>query len=149
MIACTVIFYLAFGFCEALPKPSASEDRDFPHLKTVDHGHGATSYQNVNVQNFLSVPIPKDLQVDDGHEYKIQREYPQHPDDKKHHDISSLDLLNYVDSEAVVEHVIIPAEASEDSDDREARSNHESQYSAAPSSNYENYDHEMIEYEYH
>ncbi|KAH0553502.1 hypothetical protein KQX54_001707 [Cotesia glomerata] len=42
---------------------------NFPYLNSVYHGHGATSYQNVDIQNHLSVPIPKDLQVDDGHEH--------------------------------------------------------------------------------
>lgn len=41
----------------------------FPDFTAVYHGHGATSYQNVQVHHHDSVAIPNDLQVDDGHQH--------------------------------------------------------------------------------
>lgn len=106
------ICLVAPAFCEAFPNPSDTHYPNFPYLKTVDHGHGATSYQNVNMENFLSVPIPKDLQVDDGREYEIEREYFEGTDDKDHDRILSLDSRHYVNTDVNIEHVIVVTEGT-------------------------------------
>ncbi|XP_057329709.1 uncharacterized protein LOC130670352 [Microplitis mediator] len=66
----------------------------FPYFNAVYHGHGATSYQNVQVQNHLSVPIPKDLQVDDGHEHIHEHkfEFIDPPDHQFDHSYISSDV---------------------------------------------------------
>lgn len=44
--------------CEARRIPRGLEYDLFPNFRAVYHGHGATSYQNVDIQNHGSVPVP-------------------------------------------------------------------------------------------
>ncbi|XP_034951887.1 uncharacterized protein [Chelonus insularis] len=81
----------------------------FPNLNTVYHGHGATSYQNVQIQNHLSVPIPKDLQVDDGYSHDVMQHHNEDPE---------LLLDHLPDSHIALEHSFVSNDVPyEDTDD--------------------------------
>ena len=155
--------------CDAGLIPSELVYPQFPHLKTVDHGYGATSYQNVQVQNYGSVPIPKDLQVDDGHEYH-HTQYLHHDELSQHQEVPSKEIQHYQDSHNDLNHVVLATQCKKIKikikcsrlkkflsaclvaapygyeDHVQQVKLEPQQYS--PPSHYGNYDHE-VEYEYH
>lgn len=51
---------MTMRLCHArrLPRGIAAHPQQLPHLHAVYHGHGATSYQNVHIENH-KIPIPK------------------------------------------------------------------------------------------
>lgn len=55
--------------CNCGSIPTHPIHSQYPHSNGVHHGHGAVSYQNVQVQHHHSVPIPNNLQVDDGESF--------------------------------------------------------------------------------
>ena len=59
---------MAIAICEGARIPRGV-NHHFPHFKAIYHGHGATSYQNVQIQNYGSVPIPNNYveHIDDHH----------------------------------------------------------------------------------
>ncbi|XP_033232178.1 uncharacterized protein LOC117183109 isoform X2 [Belonocnema kinseyi] len=52
-----LLYLMAIAICEGARIPRGI-NHHFPHFKAIYHGHGATSYQNVEIQNHGSVPIP-------------------------------------------------------------------------------------------
>lgn len=75
---------MAIVICEGARLPRGISHH-IPHFKAIYHGHGATSYQNVQIQNHGSVPIANN--------------YEEHIDDHHHHSSDHLDHVvnNYVD----------------------------------------------------
>lgn len=65
-----------------------------PNFRTVYHGHGATSYQNVQVDNHDSIPVPTN--------YIDQAEILEHtyhqaailPIEESHYDVDHVDVVD-------------------------------------------------------
>ncbi|XP_035728657.1 uncharacterized protein LOC118444472 [Vespa mandarinia] len=51
------LYIMAIAMCDAARIPRQLEYEHFPNFRTIDHGHGATSYQNVHVDNYEDLPL--------------------------------------------------------------------------------------------
>ncbi|KAJ8667030.1 hypothetical protein QAD02_008692 [Eretmocerus hayati] len=71
------------ALCQAARLPRSASVEALPHFHAVHHGHGATSYQNVQIQSYGSVPIPTESEH---HEIAVavhhapEDEYAHHED---------------------------------------------------------------------
>ncbi|KAL2731921.1 histidine-rich glycoprotein-like [Vespula squamosa] len=54
------LYIVAIAMCEAARIPRQLENEHFPNFQAIYHGHGATSYQNVHVDNYGNVPLSSD-----------------------------------------------------------------------------------------
>ncbi|KAK0096510.1 hypothetical protein PV326_005269 [Microctonus aethiopoides] len=126
--------FIMVANCDGGLLPKAVVYSHFPYLNTVYHGEGATSYQNVHFQNHGSVPIPKNLQVDDGHLYNFHA----------HGELITPGLHSSPHSHELLNHVIVASEAPYINvhDHLELPPHYE------PLEHYELYDH-GVEHEFH
>lgn len=62
------LYLVAIAICEGARLPRGISHH-IPHFKAIYHGHGATSYQNVQIQSHGSVPIANNYveHIDDHH----------------------------------------------------------------------------------
>nr|XP_050867384.1 uncharacterized protein LOC127071781 [Vespula vulgaris] len=54
------LYIVAIAMCDAARIPRQLEYEHFPNFRAIYHGHGATSYQNVHVDNYGDVSLSSD-----------------------------------------------------------------------------------------
>lgn len=67
----------------------------FPNFRSVYHGHGATSYQNVQIDNHDSIPVPTNY-ID---QVEVQ--------DLEHHSYHQPEIIPIVESHDDIDHIDI------------------------------------------
>ena len=94
---------MAIAVCQGARIPRGLNHHT-PHSKAIYHGHGATSYQNVQIQNHDSIPVPNNY---------VEHINNHHSFDHLNHDSLSI-VNNYVEQEhhapEHLTHLTIPIE---------------------------------------
>ncbi|XP_048516403.1 uncharacterized protein LOC125502287 [Athalia rosae] len=111
---------------------------NFPNLHTVHHGHGATSYQNVDIENHGDVQIPTKFRAEQQQYYG----YPKHDDNHELYEVSAITTVpRFPSTNGIPNHYY---QLSDDSDlyDSNNIDHIEINNIAEQSAYYDNYDHE-------
>ncbi|KAG7197235.1 hypothetical protein KM043_018360 [Ampulex compressa] len=95
--------FLGIAFCDAARITRGLEYSEFPNFQAVYHGHGATSYQNIEMHHHDSISIPKGYAVHDGLHL---------PNFNKHHEYR--EVIPIVETDTNTDHIALSKEPLED-----------------------------------
>lgn len=76
----------------------------FPNFRTIYHGHGATSYQNVQVDNHNAIPVPTNY-IDKAEIHDLAHTYHHAaivPIEETHNDIDHIDIIDAGESKLTI-----------------------------------------------
>ncbi|XP_032664749.1 uncharacterized protein LOC116841200 [Odontomachus brunneus] len=92
------LFLLVAAVCEAKRITRGVDYVHFPNFRMIYHGHGATSYQNVQVDNHDTIPVPTNY-VDQAEIHDLEHAYHHTaivPIEESHNEIDHVDVADEV-----------------------------------------------------
>ncbi|XP_015593490.1 uncharacterized protein LOC107266936 [Cephus cinctus] len=92
----TLLYLAIIVICQMEKISSGLVYPHFPNLKTIYHGHGATSYQNVEIQHHGDVPVPVKSRVNHGYIRNLSG-YPDYNGDHKLSYVTAIPITDYQD----------------------------------------------------